>query len=118
MKIKPIFAWYDLWIGAYIDRARRYVYVLPLPMVGFRIDLAKIQCQFCGSVNVGDDHHGLTCLDCLMPVRVCCGYSMTLLDAQEVQAGAPWDCVEELAGWYRCEICGNQEEKVSPWDTL
>jgi hypothetical protein len=43
---------------------------------------------------------------------------MTLLDAQEVQAGAPWDCVEELAGWYRCEICGNQEEKVSPWDTL
>jgi hypothetical protein len=43
---------------------------------------------------------------------------MTLLDAQGVQAGAPWDCEKELVGWYRCEICGNQEEKVSPWDTL
>jgi hypothetical protein len=25
------FAWYDLWLGVYYDRARRVVYVCPLP---------------------------------------------------------------------------------------
>ncbi len=25
------FAWYDLWVGAYIDRERRRLYVCPLP---------------------------------------------------------------------------------------
>ena len=32
--IKPIFAWYDLWIGAYWDQAKRRLYVLPLPRLG------------------------------------------------------------------------------------
>jgi hypothetical protein len=36
--IQPIFAWYDLWIGAYWDGARRVLYLLPLPCVGIRID--------------------------------------------------------------------------------
>ena len=30
-----LFAWYDLWIGAYWDRKARALYVLPLPCVGF-----------------------------------------------------------------------------------
>lgn len=34
MTIKPICAWYDLWVGVFIDRAKRRVYVFPLPMVG------------------------------------------------------------------------------------
>lgn len=34
MKIRPFFAWYDLWIGAYYDRARRCLYVCPVPTVG------------------------------------------------------------------------------------
>jgi hypothetical protein len=25
------FAWYDLWVGAYIDRANRTLYACPLP---------------------------------------------------------------------------------------
>ena len=34
ISIKPIFAWYDLWVGVFIDRAKRRVYVFPVPMLG------------------------------------------------------------------------------------
>ena len=34
MTVRPIFAWYDLWVGAYWDRAGRRLYVLPLPCLG------------------------------------------------------------------------------------
>ena len=37
MTIRPVFAWYDLWIGAYYDRPRRRLYLM-LPMVGVRIE--------------------------------------------------------------------------------
>jgi hypothetical protein len=37
MTVRPLFAWYDLWIGAYWDRAGRKLYVLPLPCLGFVI---------------------------------------------------------------------------------
>ena len=32
--VRPIFAWYDIWVGAFIDRAKRRLYVFPIPMVG------------------------------------------------------------------------------------
>jgi hypothetical protein len=32
--IRPIFAWYDMWIGIFIDRARRRIYVFPFPCLG------------------------------------------------------------------------------------
>lgn len=34
MSVRPIFAWYDMWVGAYWDRDRRRLYVLPFPMIG------------------------------------------------------------------------------------
>jgi hypothetical protein len=38
MRIRPLFAWYDLWIGAYWDRKAHALYVLPLPMLGFVVE--------------------------------------------------------------------------------
>lgn len=34
MKAKLIFAWYDLWIGVFVDRQKKKVYVFLIPMVG------------------------------------------------------------------------------------
>jgi len=34
VKVRLLFAWYDLWVGAYWDRKARALYVLPLPCVG------------------------------------------------------------------------------------
>lgn len=36
--VRLIFAWYDLWIGVFIDRPKRRVYVFPLPCIGFVIE--------------------------------------------------------------------------------
>jgi len=38
MTTRLMFAWYDLWIGVFVDRAKRRVYVFPIPCVGVRID--------------------------------------------------------------------------------
>ena len=34
MRINPFFAWYDFWVGAYIDQENRRLYVLPVPCFG------------------------------------------------------------------------------------
>jgi hypothetical protein len=38
MTIRPIFAWYDCWIGLFWDRAKRRLYLMPIPCVGFMIE--------------------------------------------------------------------------------
>lgn len=38
MTIKPIFAWYDFWVGLFWDSKKRKLYVFPIPMVGIVID--------------------------------------------------------------------------------
>ena len=37
VRIRPIFAWYDFWIGVFFDRGNRRAYVFPLPMLGFKV---------------------------------------------------------------------------------
>ncbi len=41
VRIRPVVAWYDLWIGVYIDRKKRRLYVLPLPCIGAVIEWGK-----------------------------------------------------------------------------
>jgi len=32
--VKPIFAWYDMWVGIFWDSRKRKLYILPIPCVG------------------------------------------------------------------------------------
>jgi len=41
MSIKPIFAWYDFWVGVYYDRKARTLYVLPVPTLGLCFQFKK-----------------------------------------------------------------------------
>lgn len=41
MRIRPLFAWYDIWVGCYWDRAARRLYVLPLPCLGFVVQFEQ-----------------------------------------------------------------------------
>jgi hypothetical protein len=41
MTIKPIFRWYDLWIGVFVDTNKRVVYVFPVPMFGVKVTFGK-----------------------------------------------------------------------------
>lgn len=36
-RIRPMFAWFDFWVGVFVDRKNRQIYVFPLPMIGFQI---------------------------------------------------------------------------------
>lgn len=38
MRVRPLLAWYDLWVGFYWDRANRRLYFLPVPCVGLVLD--------------------------------------------------------------------------------
>lgn len=46
MKIKPIFRWYDIWIGLFIDTKKKHIYFFPIPCLGFKIELGK-HCKVC-----------------------------------------------------------------------
>lgn len=50
MKIKFIFAWYDLWVGAYWQKKKRRLYIMILPTLGVRIDVPHFwfRCHYCG----------------------------------------------------------------------
>lgn len=38
MRVRFLFAWYDLWIGAFYDRQKRRLYVFPVPCFGFYVE--------------------------------------------------------------------------------
>lgn len=40
MKVRPVFAWYDVWIGAYYDREKRRLYLM-VPFIGICISQGR-----------------------------------------------------------------------------
>ena len=51
ISVKPIFAWYDLWMGVFIDRPKRKAYIFLLPTLGIVIEWGL-------SANSEGDKHG------------------------------------------------------------
>lgn len=47
-EIRLLFAWYDLWVGAFYDKKNRRLYVCLLPMLGFVIQFGAKE-MFSGS---------------------------------------------------------------------
>lgn len=41
MKLKLLFAWYDLWIGIFYDKKQNWIYILPIPMFGLIVKLPQ-----------------------------------------------------------------------------
>lgn len=41
MKVKIIFAWYDLWIGVFVDTKKRMLYLFPVPCIGIVFTFKK-----------------------------------------------------------------------------
>lgn len=41
MKIQFLFKWYDFWIGLFYDRKKKWVYILPVPMIGIIVKLSN-----------------------------------------------------------------------------
>lgn len=60
MKVKFIFAWYDLWVGAFWDQNKRKLYILPVPCFGLVIEFAPIPEKrsrlFSGYASLADMH--------------------------------------------------------------
>lgn len=50
LRVKPFFRWYDMWVGAHVDRDAGAVYICPLPMLGVRIWREQVYepCHICG----------------------------------------------------------------------
>lgn len=47
MTVRPLFAWYDCWLGAYWDRHERRLYLFPVPMLGVCISFYRCPVGFC-----------------------------------------------------------------------
>ena len=40
--IRPIFAWFDMWIGLFINQNKNIWYIFPVPMLGLKIQGIRI----------------------------------------------------------------------------
>lgn len=41
MKVKPIFAWYDIWVGFFWDKKKHILYFFPVPCFGIMISFNR-----------------------------------------------------------------------------
>lgn len=42
MRMRPIFAWFDFWIGLFWDQRKRRLYIFPIPMLGIVLDFGPL----------------------------------------------------------------------------
>lgn len=40
--IATLFAWYDLWVGVFVDRKGQRIYILPVPCIGVCVSWLKL----------------------------------------------------------------------------
>lgn len=59
MKISIGFRWFDLWVGLYIDRHNRAVYVCPVPTLVIKLQFKKPQ-----PVYIATETLSVMCRDC------------------------------------------------------
>lgn len=108
MKVRPLFAWYDLWIGAYYDRSSGRLYILPIPCVGIVIDFGPplLKCPDCGRPDcTGDD-----CPSPAYPPEVDCFGNY--MDTRE-----EWSCLVD-AMRKRADAYGrNDAHAIGLWET-
>jgi len=41
--VKLVFAWYDIWIGVFIDKNKKLIYFFPIPMIGLRFKYGYLE---------------------------------------------------------------------------
>ncbi len=41
MRISVVVAWFDMWIGVFVDRRKNCVYVFPMPCVGLKLEFSR-----------------------------------------------------------------------------
>lgn len=41
MRVRPTLAWYDFWVGVFVDWKKKRVYIFPVPMVGVVVSWGK-----------------------------------------------------------------------------
>jgi hypothetical protein len=55
MKIRPIFAWFDFWIGLFWDRKKRWLYILPVPCFGVVVQFPLARVPGLYALNISGD---------------------------------------------------------------
>ena len=70
MKVEFLFAWYDFWIGLYLDRWRGWLYICPVPMFGIVIKFLPKHWK------VREDPDGFVVFDTMHAKQLSCAYEL------------------------------------------
>lgn len=82
MKVKPVVAWYDMWVGAFWDADKRRLYILPVPCLGVCIEFPRKEgtCIHCGVTMRGR-------VEFQVEAGTVCGMCIWRYDRREILGG-------------------------------